>query len=159
MVVPAIIGLVLLVIIIYVAFKVLKNLVFGLVLIGIVIFASFLIFGSLPDLRALPLIGKYLPELPSTTGEVIGIVKNVFYNIDILSVSRDSQNNLLINVANTGRMSVSGFQVFVDGMLVNIVNDPKDPLDSKEVTTIQTDWKGDFTKVTVNTNQVSATYP
>jgi len=158
MVVPAIIGLALLVIIVYIAFKVLKNLIFGLILIVFVFFAAFLIIGSLPDLRSIPIIGRFIPQLPTSTGEVITILRNVFYRIDILSVSRDLQNNLLITIANRGKMEVSGFKVFVDGQSVDITNNPKDPLKSGEVATIQTNWNKGFSEVLVSTKQASTTY-
>lgn len=153
-----IIGVIILFIIVYVSLKVFKNLIFGVVMIGLVLFASFLIFGSLPDLKSVPLIGQFLPTLPGTTGEAIAIIKNVFYSIDILSVDRDSQNYLLITVINTGRLSVSDFRVLVDGQPTDILNKPTDPLTSGQGTTIQANWKKEFTKVEIITDRASASY-
>jgi energy-coupling factor transporter transmembrane protein EcfT len=158
MVIPAIIGIIILVVIVYVALKILKNLLLAFVLISLVFIASLLIFGSLPDMRTIPIIGQFIPKLPSTTGEVIAVIKNVFYSIDILATSRDSQNDLLITVVNTGKLEVSDFKVFVDGQTVKIINNPDDPLKSGKTTVFQTDWSKDFSYVFVQAKQTNATF-
>ena len=155
---PLIFGIIILVIVVFVALRMLENVVVGAVLIGLVFFASFLIFGSWPNLKSLPIVGQYIPELPSTTGEVITIIKNVFYSIDIISVTKDNSGNLLVAVANTGKMSVSDLKVLVNGQKVGITNSPKDPLNSGESTIIETDWNSDFTTVAVQTNEASSTF-
>lgn len=158
MVLPAIFGIIILVVIVYVALKILKNLVLAFVLISLVFIASYFIFSSLPDLSTVPIIGQFIPKLPSTTGEAIAVIKNVFYSIDILATSRDSQNNLLITVVNTGKMEVSNFEVFVDGDRVEIINNPADPLKSGKTTVFQTDWNKDFSYIFVQTKQVNTTF-
>lgn len=158
MVVPAIIGIILLAVIVYVVLKILKNLVLAFVLIALVFIASFFIFGSLPDLKTIPYIGQFIPSLPSTTGGVVTVIKNVFYGIEILSTSRDFQNNLLITVANNGRLGVSNFKIFVDGQQVEIINSPDDPLMPGKSTIFQTDWNKDFSSILVQTDQINATY-
>jgi hypothetical protein len=158
MVVPAIIGLVLLVVIVYVALKILKNVVIAFVLIALIFVASFLIFGSLPDLKTIPLVGQFIPSFPSTTGGVVAVIKNVFYRIDILATSRDSKNDLMITVANTGKLDVSNFRISVDGETASIINTPSDPLKSGEATVFQTDWNRDFSSIVVQTNQANATF-
>jgi hypothetical protein len=157
MVVPAIIGLILLVVIVYVTLKILKNVVIAFILIALIFVASFLIFGSLPDLKTIPLIGQFIPKLP-TTGQVVSVIKNVFYSIDILATSRDSQNDLMITVANTGKLDVSNFRISVDGEAASIINTPSDPLKSGEATVFQTDWNRDFSSVLVQANQANATF-
>jgi hypothetical protein len=158
MVLPLIFGLMILAIVIYIALRVLGNVVMGLALIALVFIASYLILGYGPDLQAIPFIGQYLPKLPSTTGEAIAVIRDVFYSIAILDVSRDSGGNLLITVANTGKLSVSGFKVFVDGQAAGITNTPKDPLKSKEVTVIQLDWNKDYSDIVVHTDKTLARY-
>lgn len=158
MVIPAIVGIILLAIIVYVVLKILKNLVLAFVLIALVFIASFFIFGSLPDLKTIPYIGQFIPKLPSTTGEAIAVIKNVFYSVEILSTSRDSQNDLLVTVANTGKLDASNFKIFVDGQQVSIINDPTDPLKSGKTTVIQTDWNKDFSYLLVQTKNANATF-
>jgi hypothetical protein len=158
MVLPLIFGLIIIAIVVFVFLRIIGHIALGAVLILLVFVASYLIIGSLPDLQVIPIIGPYLPKLPTSTGEAIAYIRDVFYNIDILSASRDSENNLLIAVANTGRNDVSNFTVFINNQSVIILNEPKDPLKSKEVTVIQTNWKANFTTILVNTNQASATY-
>jgi len=156
--IPIIIGIILLVIAVYVGFKILKNVIVGAILIGLVILASLLIFGSIPNLRDIPIIGGLFPSIPTTPGEILVSIRNIIYNIEILGVNRDAQNNLLVTVVNTGKLEVSGLNVSVDNQTVRIINTPKDPLKSGEVTIIQTDWNRSFTEVWVRTKQVNATY-
>jgi len=158
MVLPLIFGIIILVIVAFVALRMLENVVLGAVLIGLTLFASYLILGSWPDLRALPIVGRFIPELPSSTGEFITIIKNIFYSIDIVTVTRDTSGNLLIAVANTGRLSVSGLKVLVNGQEVEITNSPKDPLNSGESTIIETNWNKEFKEVTVKTKEASSTF-
>jgi len=154
-----IIGVAILAIVIYIAFKVLGSIVVGLGLIAIVFVASYFILGSVPDLREVPIIGRYLPELPTTTGEAIAIIRNVLYNVKVLDVSRDIDGRLLISVANTGKMQLSRFNVFVNGQQVSVLNTPVDPLDSGEVTVLQLNWSSDYAKIEVKTDQTSTLYP
>jgi len=150
-------GLIILGIVVFIALKVFHNITMGIVLILLVLFASYLILGSFPDLKDIPIIGQYLPKLPRTTGEAIATIKKISYNIEILSVERDS-DNLFITVANTGRTEVSNFTVFVDNKKAEIINNPKDPLKSGEITVIQVDWKEDFTDILIQTDKASITY-
>ncbi|MFH7882606.1 MAG: hypothetical protein QW140_02730 [Candidatus Aenigmatarchaeota archaeon] len=157
MVLQFIFGIILLVIVVYISLKILQNIAIGIVLIVLVLFASYLILGSIPTLRDIPIVGgylqnffeKFLPKIPRTTGEAIGIVKEILYHIEILNVERDSEQNLLITLANTGKLEVSSFKFFVDGNEVKVLNKPKDPLKSKEVTVFQVDWKGNFSNIEI----------
>jgi hypothetical protein len=151
-------GLIIISVVIYIAFRIFQNVAVGIVLVLLVLFASYLILGSLPDITVVPVIGGYLSKFPKTTGDSIATIKNVLYNLDIISLSRDSENNLLITIANTGKIETSKFTVFIDNTTVDIINAPKDPLKSGEVTIIQTNWKGDFKDVLVQTEKVNATY-
>lgn len=155
---PALVGVIILAIIIYIVFRVLGSIALGLGLILIVFIASYLIFGSFPDLREIPIVGKYIPQLPTTTGEVIAIVRNVFYSLKVLDVSKDTDNRLLVVIANTGRMKLSGFKVFVDGKRVDILNIPEDPLDSGKVTVLQLDTTK-YVIIQIKTEQGIFTYP
>ena len=156
---PAIIGVIILAIVIYVAFKMIGSIAVGLGLIAIVFVASYFILGSVPDLRAVPIIGKYLPEFPSTTGEAIAIIRNVFYSLKVLDVSKDAEGKLLVTVANTGKMELSGIKIFIDGQQVGVLNNPEDPLESGKVTVMQLDWKEAYTKIEIRSSQGSFTYP
>jgi hypothetical protein len=158
MVLPLIFGIIILVIVVYIGIRIFKNMIVGILLIVLVLIASFLIIGSFPDLQSIPLVGKYLPKIPSTSGEAIRAIKNIFYSMEIVSITRDNQNNLLITVANTGRLSLSNFQVFVDGDAVSIANRPKDPLKPGETTVLQVDWRGSFNKILVQTDQTNALF-
>lgn len=151
-------GLIILGIVVFIAFRVLNNITVGILLIFLVFLSSYLIMGSFPNLKDVPVIGKYLKNLQRTTGEAIAIAKDNLYNIEIFSVARDSENNLLITVANTGKKEVNGFNVFVDEKQVSIINNPEDPLKSGQITVIQVDWKETFRKVLVQTDKASDSF-
>lgn len=141
-------------VVVYIAFKILHNITIVLLIIFLVLFASFLIFGELPNLKSIPVIGKYLPS----GGNAIATIKNVLNSIEILGVFRDSQGNLLVTVANTGKLEAKNFTVMVDNKTVGILNNPKDPLKSGQVAVIQTDWTANFTSVFVQSDKASAEY-
>ncbi|MGC8812146.1 MAG: hypothetical protein ACP5O8_00985 [Candidatus Aenigmatarchaeota archaeon] len=154
---PLMFGILILLVAVYVGIKILKNIIVGALLIFLVLVASFLIFGSLPNLKEIPFIGQFLPSV-SNPQDIILAIKNILYSIEIVDVSKDSSNNLLIAVANTGKLEVSQIRVFVDNQTTKILNSPKDPLKSGEITLIQTDWNKTFSEILVQTKQVNATY-
>jgi len=157
MVISIIIGILILAVVIFVVIRTVKNVLIGVALIGLILLASFLILGSIPSLRSIPIIGPRLPRVPSSLGEVISIIKKIFYEIEILDVSRDSNNQILITIKNTGEMKASNFTVFIDSKTAEIINKPKDPLGSDEITTIQTNWKNDYSKILIQSLKVNAT--
>ena len=162
MVLPMIFGILILVVVVYVATRILGNILWGVLLIVLIFVASFLILGSFPNLKEVPIIDKWLPDLsqfPRTTGGVINIIQSVFFKVDILDYSYTNSGNLLISVANTGRYDVSNFTVFVDGRTVDIVNEPKDPLKSGDSTVIEVGWTGEFSRIDVKTAEAIASYP
>jgi hypothetical protein len=158
MAVLAIIGVAILLIAIYATFKLLRGLISALILLGLALFAFYLIFGSIPQLKAIPIIGPFLPTLPTTPGEMVGWIRQFFYGLEISGVGRDATDNMLVVVKNTGRLDVSGFKVLVDGRQVRIVNEPTDPLKAGQVTVLQLDWKAGFRLVRVETDQAVAEY-
>ena len=162
MVLPMIFGILILVVVVYVAMRVLGNLVWGLLLIGMVFVASFFILGSFPNLKDIPIIGQWLPDLsglPLTTGGMVNVIQSEFFNLTITNHSYSESGNLLVEVANAGRFDLGNFTVFVDGQPAGILNGPKDPLKSGESTTIEVDWQGSFGRVAVKTAETVANYP
>lgn len=165
MVLPLIFGLLILAVVVYIALRVLGNVLYGVVLIALIFFASFLIIGSFPDLKQVPIIGDFIPDLPdfsslsSATGNVINVVRGLLYNLKILSVGRSSAGNLLVTVANAGRLELSGFNVSVDNKAAGIANAPKSPLKSGESTVIEATWTAGFSNITVQTAETFSNYP
>lgn len=151
-------AIILLLIVIFIGIRILGNVVTGIAMIGMVMVASFIIFGSWPDLQSVPVIGKYIPPLPSAQ-EAIALVKNVVYSVDILGTSRDSNDNLIIIIANTGQLDITSLNVSVNNQTVGIFNSPQYPMKSKDVIAIQTDWRDGYTSIFVNNEKVSAGYP
>jgi len=157
MVLPIIVGIILFLIAIYIGFKILKNIFLGLIVIVLILISSFLMFGSIQIFRKIPFIGRFFPEIPTPEGVIVAI-KDIFYSVDIIEVSKDSEENLLIAIANTGKFEVSNLTIFIDNQTTGIINTPKDPLKSGEITIIQTNWNTDFSEILVQTKQVNATH-
>lgn len=150
-------GIIILGIAVYIALRVVGNIAIGIILIGLVLLASYLLIGGFPNLQNIPIIGHYLPKMPGTTGEAIAMVKNALYSIKILSTGRDSQNDLLITLGNTGKLELSNFTIFVDNEKVNIIN-KQGSLKSGDVTVIQVDWKEIFNNISVYAGNTNTTY-
>lgn len=161
MVLPTIFGIIILVVAVYVATRILGNIMWGVLLIALIFVTSYLILGSFPDLKEVPLIGKWLPDLsqfPMSTGKIVEIINRAFFNLDIIDYSYTDSGNLLVAISNDGRFDVSNFSVFVNGQKVRILNEPKDPLKPGETTVIEVDWMGNFNKVSVKTAETIANY-
>ena len=158
MVLPIIIGIIILAIVIYVVIKTAQNLIIGVVLIALTLVAAYLILGYLPSLKTIPIIGPYIPEIPTSFTGLITWIKRYFQSIEINEISKDAKNNLLVTITNTGKIQVSDLKVFVDNKSVNIINKPKDPLKSGEVTSIQTDWDEDFHEIIIQTSKFNVSY-
>lgn len=154
---PTIIGFIILIIVIFTVIKLVKNVLIGVALIVLTLLAAYLLLGFAPSIRSIPIIGPLLPEVPTSLSGMISWIMRYFQNVDIIDVSRDSENKLLVTVENTGRWELSNFTVYVDDKKVNIINKPEDPLKSGEKTTIQVNWEEDFSNILVQTSRVNAT--
>lgn len=151
-----IVGILLLAVAVVFLLRLLKNFLEAVLVIGLILLASYFLFGSLPSLKSIPLIGpwleKIIPSVPTSIEGIILKVKNIAYSIKIMGISRDSEGNLLVIVSNDGKMKVSGFKAYVDNKEVAILNEVKE-LDSGETVALQLDWKEDFSKVEVETSE------
>lgn len=155
MVLEVIFGILILAVVAFVAFRVVHSIALGILLIGLVFLASYLLVGSFPDSQSIPVIGQFFKFIPSFTGSLANIGNSLF-KIDIVGTARDSQNNLIVFVGNNGVFDLSGFRVLIDNKTVDIKNEPRDPLKSGEQTSIQTNWRSDFTSLVVESNQTKA---
>lgn len=155
---PTIIGLIILIIVVFTAIRLVKNVLVGVVLVALTLLGAYLLLGFVPSIRSIPMIGPLLPKVPTSLMGMISWIMKFFQNIDIIEVSRDSKNKLLITVENNGRLDVSNFTVYVDDNKVSIINKPKDPLKSGEITIIQANWQKDFSNILVQTSRINATY-
>ena len=64
----------------------------------------------------------------------------------------------MIIVANVGRLQLSNFTIYIDDNNTEIINKPRDPLKSGQITVIQTGWTEDFTKILVQSSKANVTY-
>jgi len=158
MVLPIIIGIIILAIVIFTIIKIAQNLIVGVALVALTLVAAYLILGYLPTLKTIPIIGPYIPEIPTSFTGLITWIKRYFQNIEISEISKDAKNNLLITITNTGKFQVSNMRIYVDNKSVNIINKPKDPLKPGEVTSIQTDWNKDFYEIIIQTSKFNVSY-
>lgn len=146
-------GVALLVVVVYIIFRMIGNIAMGALLVLVVFLASYLLIGSFPKLGDMPVIGNFIP----TTGKAIAIIKDFAHSIEIIGVSASSDGNLLATVANTGQLVVSNFTAYVDDQSLDILN-KKDSLKSGDVVVFELDWKGDFKKVSIKSDQTEAVY-
>lgn len=127
--IQAIIGVVLLVAVVIIIIKTLKHLVTAVILIVLLIVGASLIFGSLPDLSTLPVIGPVIktltPWIPESPGEVILKMKDVFYNLEIMSATQSSNGNIIVALVNTGKFDQSDFTAKADGEEAFLVQGPE----------------------------------
>lgn len=126
----------------------------GILLVLTVFLASYLLVGSFPELASIPLIGNIVPK---TTGDAIATIKDTVYSMDILGVSKSSSDNLLVTVANTGRLELTNFTSYADGNQTKILNS-KDSLKSGEIVVFELDWKEEFKDVVIKSTQTEAIY-
>ena len=153
MVIQLFFGVLLLTVIGYVLFRMVGNIAIGVLLVLAIFVASYLLLGSFPKLGDIPLIGKFIP----TTGKAIAIIKDNQYSMDVIGVSRTSDQNILVNVVNTGKSDLSNFTANVDGRQVDILNN-KDSLKSGDVVVFELDWKNDFDRIMINADKTEAVF-
>ncbi len=146
-------GVALLVVVVYIIFRVIGNIALGALLVLVVFLASYLLLGSFPSLGDVPIIGNFIP----TTGKAIVVIKDFAHSMDVIGVSPISNGNLLVTVANTGQLVLYNFTALVDDQSVDILNE-KDSLKSGDVVVFELNWKEDFKRIVIKTDQVEATY-
>lgn len=146
-------GVALLVVVVYIIFRVIGNIALGALLVLVVFLASYLLLGSFPSLGDVPIIGNFIP----TTGKAIAVIKDFAHNMDIIGVSTSSNGNLLVTIANTGQLVLSNFTAFVDDQSADIMNE-KDSLKSGDVVVFELNWKEDFKRILIKSDQTEATY-
>ena len=153
------IGIFLFLVALYLILKVMKNVLLVLVAIVILFMSYTFIYGSSPEVCTFPVIGTIIKPICSFSSNPSGIivaVKDIFYNTDVIATSRDSQNNLLVVVSNTGKLNLSGFKITVDGNQVGIKNKIPDSLKSGETYVFTTNFSASCSNVTVQTNQIES---
>ena len=146
-------GVALLVVAVYIIFRIIGNIAMGALLVLIVFLASYLLIGSFPSLGNVPFIGNFIP----TTGKTIAVIKDFAYSTDIIGVSTSSDENLLVTLVNTGQLEISNFTAHVDGQKVDILN-TKDSLKSGDVVVFELGWKDDFNNVLITSDKAEAVY-
>lgn len=146
-------GVALLAVVVYIVFRIVGSIALGTLLVLVVFLASYLLVGSFPDLGNVPVIGGFIP----TTGKSIAVIKDFAYSMDIIGVSTSSNNNLLVTVANTGQLQISNFTAYVDEHQVSILNN-EGYLNSGGVIVFELDWKEDFRRILIKSEQTDAAY-
>ncbi len=135
----AILGLVILAVAVWTAFRIFHSIFKGLLLIGLAIIATSLVIGGTPELGSLPLVGSILPQYANfSSSEVVAAAKGIAWGIKIIAVERAGNGNMLVAVENTGQLDLSEYKVFVNGQQVPIINLPKAPLKKGEGAVLET---------------------
>lgn len=134
----AILGWIILAVAVWTAFRMFHNLLKGGLLILLAVIATSLVIGGTPELGSLPVVGPVFPQGNLNSSEIIIAVKGFAWGLKVLSVDRAGNGDMLLAVANTGQLDLSGYKVFVQNQQVPIVNLPKEPLKKGETTVIET---------------------
>ena len=146
-------GIALLAVVMYIVFRIVGNIALGALLVLIVFLASYLLVGSFPSFGDIPVIGNFIP----TTGKSIAVIKDFAYSMDVIGISTSSNGNLLVTVANTGQLELSNFTAYVDEQKVDILNS-RDSLKSGDVVVFELNFKEDFGRILIKSDQTEAAY-
>lgn len=128
--IQSIIGVVLIIAVIVIVIKSLKHIVTAVILVVLLLVGSTLIFGSLPNLAELPVIGPVIqliaPWIPTEISptDIILKIKNVFYSIEIMSAAQSSSGNIIAVVVNTGKFEQSNLTAKINNQSVFIIQGP-----------------------------------
>ena len=140
----SLLGIVILIAAIFIGFKLIKSVVkIGFVVL-LVIIAGYLIFGGMPEVGGLGdgEAGVALPQFEnSSVKDVIVAVKNVAWGVEVLSADFDSDGTLVLAIANTGQLQLSGVEIYVNGELVGVTNSPPEVLEKGDVGIFDTDYQ------------------
>ncbi len=145
MILELIFGLAILGVVFYILFKMLDSIAVGALLVLAIFISSYLILGSFPEITNVPIIGQFLPK----TGQIIAVIGDSQYSIDILDVSIASNGNVLVAVLNNGNLGLTNLTAHVDGMPVEIVKGDK-VINSGDVTVLELAWSGEFKRVVIS---------
>ncbi|MCX8178634.1 MAG: hypothetical protein N3D75_02275 [Candidatus Aenigmarchaeota archaeon] len=133
----AIIGFVFLIISVFLAFKLIGNLIKTIFIALLLLLSYYLIFGYLPQTDKIDLKG--------------------FFGISIQTVGKDSDQNLLLYVKNNWFFAAKNISVSVDGKKVDIINNVTEiPGMGKSI--IQVGWNGNFDYIVLESKIGTAKY-
>jgi hypothetical protein len=146
--IQTIVGILIVLIAIRTLVKVVKDIAGGLISIVLLMIGATLIFGTPIEIGQVPIIGSVFGSLDQNVSvQDVGIMlKDIAWSVKILGASKDAEGSLVIALANTGQVSFTKIEVFVDDMQVKIANSPKFPIKKGEVRLIDTDYVGEGLK-------------
>ena len=141
------IGLLILIIAIFIGFKLIKSIIKIGVVIALVLVGAYLLFGGIP--RGMPFgeMGALQGEnetlsLPqdSRVKDIIVAAKDIAWGIEIVATQWDSDGTLLVAVTNTGQFSISGVQVWVNGEEVEVTNSHPGTIEKGDTVILDTNY-------------------
>ena len=146
-------GIAILLIAVYIGFKLFKNILKIGIFLLLILIGSYLLFGGIPtDMSALsqPSVSQndtlQLPQ-DSRIKDIIVAAKDIAWGIEIVAAQWDSDGTLLVAVTNTGQLTISGIQVWVNGEEVDITNTAPPSLEKGDTAILDTNYmaKGSMT--------------
>lgn len=145
----ALAGLAILIIAVFIGFKLIKGMFKIGLLLALFLLGSYLLFGGLPSLQGMlsgePASGDIAPggvAIPedSRVKDIIVTAKNIAWGVEIVSAAWDSDGTLLIALVNTGQFPLSGIRVWVNGDEVTITNTLSESLEKGDAAILDTDY-------------------
>jgi hypothetical protein len=145
-----IIGIIIIGILFFLVIKAIGNIIKGLLLLFLVfVFYYFLSRFREPEL-GLTSIGSFL-KIP------IEKLRNLAYNLEIVSVSFSKEGRLVIIVRNNGFLPLTNFGVKIDGKEVRTLGSTT-ILFPRQLAMLEVEWSGKFSKIEVITRETNAIY-
>lgn len=156
MIPSTLLGIAILLIAIYIGFKLFKNILKIGIFLLLILIGSYLLFGGIPtDMSSLsqPSSGQLtqgqngtlqpqqdqLPE-GSRIKDIIVAAKDIAWGIEIVAAQWDSDGTLLVAVTNTGQLTISGIKVWVNGEEVDITNTAPTSLEKGDTAILDTNY-------------------
>jgi len=144
----SLLGIVVLLIAIFVAFKLIKSIVKIGIIVVLFLLGSYLLFGGIPFIGDGDMDTDTLP-IPddSRVKDIIVTAKNIAWGVEVVSTAWDSDDTLLIAVTNTGQLPLSDIQVWVNDDEVQITNTAPESLEKGDTVILDTNYmaKGPMT--------------
>ena len=132
-------GIAIILIAIFIGFKLFKSAIkIGIVLI-LFLLGAYLIFGGMPPVGEDESNSISIPQ-ESRIKDIIVAAKDIAWGIEIVGTEWDSDGTLIIAVTNTGQLTISGIEAWVNDEPVEITNSPKETLEKGDTTIIDTNY-------------------
>jgi hypothetical protein len=144
-----ILGFLILAIFIFLILKAMGSIFKGLLFFLIAFLIYYFLFPKLQVFDTLKPVGSFISA-------PIDKIKNIFYKIEVIAVTK-SNENLIIVIKNNGFLPISNFNVKIDSKDAKIINNLIVLL-PKQTGALEVEWNDNYSKIEVLTRETKAIY-